>query len=75
MMFLLTAACELGHVEKLTFNGMSREYVELQAGLLDGTCPAYVKSPIGTNSSIGKCATCGSQISCTVSDLPSESES
>lgn len=41
----------------------TREMAVDFAGLLDGSSPMFVKNPIGDpNTSIGKCATCGSQV-------------
>ena len=63
----ITAKCSKGHTQILKYDaGLDRDFVEMQAGLLDGTSPMYIHSPIGTGSVIGKCGICGSQISCSV---------
>ena len=67
MRHTLIAVCKNGHSQTLQYKDLPLEFVVQQAGLLDGTSPFYVHSPIGTDSVIGKCGICGTQISCTVS--------
>ena len=69
MSFFITAKCVNGHVQTIEYSGPnvgSREWAEVQAGLLDGTSSMYRASPIGTDSVIGKCGICKAQIHCTV---------
>lgn len=54
--------CPEGHTQTLHLFGLSREQALLWCGLADGTSPAYVNSPVGTDSLIGKCGVCGRQI-------------
>ena len=65
----ITAVCEAGHSQEIIIEGLGREYAELQAGLLDGTSPMYIHSPIGTDSVIGKCGICRAQIHCVVTEV------
>lgn|SRR5678815_2537693 len=65
----IAANCPNGHTQTLRLEGFTREYAEGYAGLLDGTSPWYVHSPIGTDSLIGKCATCKAQIKCEVTEI------
>lgn len=53
----------------IRYEGFSREWVETQAGLLDGTSPLYVIKP-GPDSpgTIGRCETCGGGFTCTVEE-------
>jgi hypothetical protein len=76
MSFVITAKCENGHEQTLTyfspFEGLTpdadRFWAETQVGLLDGTSSMYKYSPIGTDSVIGKCGICKAQIKCTVEE-------
>lgn len=63
---VVTIICESGHSQTIKVEGMSREWAEQWAGLIDGTSTFYVHSPIGTESVIGKCGICGKQIKATV---------
>jgi hypothetical protein len=47
---------------------LGKEYAETFAGLLDGSSPFYIYKP-GPNSPIGKCATCGGQLSSTIEEV------
>ena len=70
MQFLVTAKCENGHGWEVKVVGsLGRQWVEAWAGLMDGTSPLYVSSPIGTDSVIGKCGICRAQISCAVTEF------
>lgn len=63
----LIATCEEGHTQQLHVDGMTREWAESLAGLMDGTSSFYIRSPRSDDSSlIGKCGICGSQINCKV---------
>jgi hypothetical protein len=62
----VTATCTNGHKQTVAVFGMATEWVKAWAALMDGTSPFYVASPRGTDSMIGKCGICGSQIDCTV---------
>jgi hypothetical protein len=65
-MFQVKATCEAGHTQTITYDAsFSREMVEVQAGLLDGTWHGF-KYPPGTDSVIGKCGICGKPIKCEV---------
>lgn len=50
------------HAKKLEMHGMTRKMIEDFAGLLCGTSRFYIHKP-GPESPIGKCATCGAQLS------------
>jgi hypothetical protein len=66
----VTARCAEGHEQTLNVDAaMGLEWVKGWVGLMDGTSPFYVHPPIGTDSMIGKCGICGSQIKCTVEDV------
>ena len=69
MIHRLVASCPNGHNQHLDYKGIDRSFVDGQAGLLDGTSPFYVHSPIGTDSVIGKCGICKAQIKCSVLDI------
>jgi hypothetical protein len=56
--FVVEARCSAGHVQRLTYEGFDREYVEAMCRLLDGTSTLY-KYPPDDKSPIGKCRTCG----------------
>ena len=61
--------CDKGHTQELRVDHkLGIEYAEGLAGLMDGTSPMYVHSPIGTDSVIGKCGYpgCGAQVHSTV---------
>lgn len=58
--------CDGGHVQVLTLCDVTQEYAENLAGLMDGTSPMYVYSPINTDSIIGKCGICRAKIKCDV---------
>lgn len=71
MSFVITAVCENGHSQGIRIAGsLGREFADVQVGLLDGTSPLYLHSPIGTDSFIGKCGICRAQIKCTVAEDP-----
>lgn len=54
---------------------MGRPFVDLIAGVFDGRSPMYIYQP-GPQSTIGKCATCGSTLTSEIEeradDLPTE---
>ena len=57
-MFQLIVTCVNGHEQAIKFDGSySREAVEFQAGLIDGTCPMFTV-PVGPDSILGKCGIC-----------------
>lgn len=65
----VTATCAEGHSQALRVDGkLGLEWAKMWAGLMDGTSPLYIYPPIGTDSLIGKCGICGSQIKCSVED-------
>ena len=66
--FQVTAACATGHSQTFRVYGMSREWVDGWAGLMDGTSPLYV-SPPDEQSPIGKCGICGAKITCKVEEM------
>lgn len=69
MNFLITAKCGNGHSEEIRVEeSLGPEWVKNLAGLLDGTSPFYVHSPIGTDSVIGKCGICLAQLECTITN-------
>lgn len=47
------------------------QFAELLAGLLDGTSPMFIRKP-GVLSPIGKCATCGGQLTSEVKEMEME---
>jgi hypothetical protein len=63
----VTAKCESGHEQPVGVQWMSLEAARTWAGLMDGTSPFYVRSPIGDpDTLIGRCGICRGQITCTV---------
>ena len=57
-MFQIIATCRNGHEQTIKFDGsFTREAVQFQAGLLDGTCPMFTV-PVGPDSPLGKCGIC-----------------
>jgi hypothetical protein len=64
----VTATCTEGHKQTIQVYGMAMEWAKAWAALMDGTSAFYVASPRGTDSMIGKCGICGSQIDCTVEE-------
>lgn len=68
MKYRIEFRCEKGHKQVMTYSGVTREYADGHAKLIDGTSPMYVYPP-GNDSSIGKCATCGSQITSTPAEV------
>lgn len=52
---IVECKCKAGHVTRLIYQDMSRDFVEGVCGLLDGTSPMYLFPPC-EDSSIGKCA-------------------
>jgi hypothetical protein len=69
--YIITARCENGHSQEIKIDGeLGLEWAKGQAGLLDGTSPMYLHSPIGTDSVIGKCGLCRTQIRCEVTEGP-----
>jgi len=67
--FVITATCGNGHSQRLNVDAaLGRQWAEGLAGLLDGTSPMYLYSPIGTDSVIGKCGICLAQINCTIAE-------
>lgn len=73
MDYTITARCEQGHSQEIRVDGsLGLEWAKGQAGLPDGSSPMYLRSPIGTDSVIGKCGICRAQIQCEVTEaLPS----
>ena len=59
--------CEAGHEQTIAF-AMDREWVEQWCGIVDGTSPVYIHSPVDTDSIIGKCCypECRKQIKATI---------
>ncbi len=68
--FKVTAKCENGHEQFVTYYDMTREQVEVIIGLVDGTSPLYIYPP-GENSVIGKCAypNCGKPFKCSIQEI------
>jgi hypothetical protein len=57
MTYRVTFRCEDGHEQTLDYHGVSRQYVETFAGLMDGTSPFYVSDPREDGvTQIGRCA-------------------
>ena len=72
MYYKIVARCSNGHEQTLRMEGFTREQVEIQAGLMDGTSPFYVYPPKedgSDGSAIGKCAQCGKPFKCTVTEV------
>jgi hypothetical protein len=65
----VTAACANGHKQTVQVYGMAMEWAKAWAALMDGSSSFYVASPRGTDSMIGKCGICGTQIDCTVEEV------
>jgi hypothetical protein len=70
----VTATCANGHKQTVQVYGMAMEWAKAWAALMDGSSSFYVASPRGTDSMIGKCGICGTQIDCAVEEV-SEIES
>ena len=66
MTFIITARCEKGHEQAIKVNGTDEATVKVWAGIMDGSSDFYIYSPVGKESVIGKCATCGVPIKCEV---------
>ncbi len=75
--FKVVATCSSGHSSSIIHEGMTREGVELFAGILDGTSPAFMFPP-GPESVIGKCCWadpaypnhhCGKPFKCTIEEV------
>lgn len=65
--YTITATCQQGHSSILKVGkSMGKEWAESYAGLLDGTSPLLQHTPADSGSIIGKCAICGSRITCMV---------
>lgn len=68
-MISIDITCTNGHRQRLGVDPrLGVEFAHQQAGLMDGTSPHYVVSPVGTDSPIGKCGICKAQLTATVSD-------
>ncbi len=70
---VVIAKCPAGHEQTFYLDpSLTLEWAQQWAGLLDGSSPLYVHSPIGTDSPIGKCcfemrgSICGEQFRCEV---------
>lgn len=71
---LVVARCEAGHVQEFRVRGMSLEWAQQWAGLMDGTSPLYVSAPGESEiTTIGRCSslgpnnqTCRARIRCDV---------
>jgi hypothetical protein len=73
--FKVSATCTEGHSQSVQLLGQGRLEVNRWAGLMDGTSPFYIRSPIGDPQSlIGKCGICGGQIKCSVEELERDAE-
>lgn len=59
------------HAKILQMQGLPREVVEDFAGLLCGTSPYYIHNP-GPDSPIGKCVTCGGQLTYEIEERDAE---
>lgn len=70
--FEITVRCSsqpTKHAKKIRVDAqVGRAYVDTLAGLLDGSSPFYIYKP-GPNSTIGKCATCGAEITAEVQEV------
>lgn len=62
---IIEVVCDNQHKQQIKYVGVSREFAEMQCGLLDGTSPMYLFPP-GPESSIGKCGICGAKITAKV---------
>lgn len=67
-MFTITAKCENGHEQNISTSCLDGEWAKQLAGLMDGTSPAYKFNPLTPGTTIGKCATCGAQFHCEVTE-------
>lgn len=66
--YKVTAKCENGHEQSITLQGMTKEWAESYAGLLDGTSPFYIYPP-NEKSVIGKCGICGKTFKCKIEEV------
>ncbi len=71
MIHKVTFTCKAGHSQTIEYIGLTREFAETQAKLIDGSSPLY-KFPPGPDSIIGKCGICKAQLTSTVLDEPSD---
>jgi hypothetical protein len=55
------------HAKIIRMEGLARDWVEAFAHILDGTSPMYIHKP-GPDSPIGKCATCGGQLTSSIEE-------
>lgn len=65
--YFVTATCEDGHKQEMTYRGVSRQQAELFVRLLDGTSPLYVIKP-GPDSRIGRCGICSKPFTCDIQE-------
>lgn len=66
-MISIELTCMNGHSQRLGVDPrLGIEFANQQAGLMDGTSPHYVVSPVGTDSPIGKCGICKAQLTARV---------
>lgn len=69
-MISIEITCANGHTQRMGVDPrLGYEFAVQQAGLMDGTSPHFVKSPIGTDSPIGKCEICKAQLTACVSEI------
>jgi hypothetical protein len=66
----LTVRCsnDSNHAKKLRIKDEAKDWVDHLAALLDGSSQFYILKP-GALSPIGKCATCGSPVTCLVEEV------
>jgi hypothetical protein len=72
MRFKIVATCENGHIGETFYDGLERQQVEVQAGLLDGTSPFYMFPPrlyAPESTLIGKCGICSAWFNCRVEEV------
>ncbi len=68
--FKLTATCAQGHTQTISYGpGFTKEMVQMQAGLFDGTSEWYVFPP-QDDSALCQCGICGAKIKCQVTEEP-----
>ena len=60
--YTIITRCANGHEQRTLYQGFDMEHVAFQAGLLDGSSPAFVHKP-GPES---KCGICKAQLVCEV---------
>ena len=67
MGYIVVARCKGGHVQEMEIDDMlGIDWAMEYEAMLDGTSSLFLKRPEDTGSVIGRCASCGETITCSV---------